>query len=254
MDERKTLFKSEEDIKILVECGRKLAKVKETLRPCLKEGVSAKKIDLFAESLIKKEGGFPSFKMVRGYKWSTCVNLNDGVVHGIPREDIVIREKDIVSVDLGMFYRGFHTDTAFSVGVKIDTELKTFLEVGEQALNLAISKSKVGARIYDISLAIENTLKKHNLSPIKALVGHGIGRNLHEEPPIPCFAEGNPKNSAIIKEGEALAIEVMYTFGSGEVKLDPDDWTIRTSDGKISAFFEETILVTQRGPLVLTKL
>lgn len=247
--------KTDEEIRLMVEGGQKLARVKEALRAEVKEGVSAKDLDELAETLIGKEGGYPSFKMVPGYFWSICVNVNEGVVHGIPREEIKFKKGDLVSVDVGMYYKGFHTDTAFTLGIGVDKEISKFLEVGQRALSLAIKAAKPGERIYDISLAIEKTLKKEGYSPIKALVGHGIGRKLHEEPQIPCFV-GRVKRDETpkIPKSAALAIEVMYSLGSGEVVLGEDKWTITTSDAKISGFFEETVIVAQDGALVLTDL
>lgn len=246
--------KTPAEIKIMAEGGKKLAKVKAALRAEIKAGVSAEVIDKLAESLIRKCGGKPSFQMVKGYFWTVCINTNDGIVHGIPHPEIVFKDGDIVSVDVGMFYKGFHTDTSFTVGIGVRGENKKFLEIGAKALNNAIKKAKVGAKIYDISEAIENTLGANKFSPIRDLVGHGVGRKLHEDPQIPCFTSGSRGSSPTIPLGATLAIEIMYTKGSPEVYIDPSDkWTIRTKDGKISALFEETIAVTDKGPIVLTK-
>jgi methionyl aminopeptidase len=245
--------KTPEEVEIMKACGEKLRRVKNALREKVKEGVRAGDIEELATELIKKEGGQSSFKMVPGYHWSTCVNTNDGVVHGIPHPSIVFKKGDIVSVDVGMYYKGFHTDTSFSVGINVSPENNKFLKVGEEALRKGIKSAKAGSKIYDISEAIETVLLKGGVNPMEALVGHGVGRELHEDPQIPCFTYGRREDSPEIPEGATLAIEVMYTRGKPDIYIDRQDkWTIRTKDGKISALFEETVAVTNGGPIVLT--
>lgn len=247
-------IKSPKEIKIMIEGGRKLALIKEELKSKVKEGVSAFEVEELACRLIKKENGLPSFKMVPNYHWATCVNVNEGVVHGIPKKKIVFKKGDVVSVDVGFFYRGFHTDTSFSVALGGSEKIKKFLQTGILALKRSIAKAQPGARIYDLSFEIERTLKKEGYSPVRALVGHGIGRNLHEGPEIPGFVDKiRRQETPEILPGATLAIEVIYTMGSPDVKLSDDGWTILTSDGKISALFEDTVLVTEKGPLVLTE-
>ncbi len=237
------------------EGGKKLAGVKNALKKAVGVGVKASEIDDLAEKLIKKEGGKPSFKMVPGYCWATCVNLNEGVVHGIPKPEIVFKDGDIVSLDVGMFYKGFHTDTSTTVLVGKDKDKERFLEIGRRALRKAIKEAKPGRRIADISARIEETLVAADLTPIRALVGHGIGRDLHEDPHIPCFVQGSRESSPIIPEGATFAIEVMYTKGTPDIYVDrADQWTIRTRDGKIASLFEETVAVVADGPIVLTEL
>lgn len=245
-------IKTKEEIEIMAEGGRMLSKVNKGLKVAIKTGTSAWEIEELANRLIKSEGGEPSFKKVEGYSWATCVNINDGIVHGIPKKNMVFQNGDVVSVDCGFFYKGFHTDSSLSVGIEPDSELKEFLEVGQRALKNAIKAAIIGNRIYDISAAIETTLTASKLTPVRALVGHGVGRELHEEPQVPCFTYGRYEDSPELVEGLVLAIEVMYTKGSGDLVLDNDGWTISTSDGKISGLFEETVAVTKKGPLVLT--
>jgi len=247
-------LKTPEEIAVMAEGGDKLGWVKNELLKAVEAGVNAYTIDELAEKLILKEGGKPSFKMVPGYSWTTCVNINEGVVHGIPSKTVIFKKGDVVSIDVGMFYKGFHTDTSLTTAISPSPKVKKLLSVGEEALRLAIKQTTPGKRIYDISLAIEERLKKAKLSPIKALVGHGIGKNLHEEPAIPCFVSGAKHDSPEIKEGAVLAIEVMYAEGGGDVVIDDDGWTIVTRDGKISALYEETVAVTKNGPKVLTGL
>jgi len=246
-------IKTKEEIVIMQEGGNLLGKVKAALRERVKEGVSALEVEQLAVELIEKFGGEASFKMVPGYSWATCININEGLVHGIPKENVVFAKGDVVSVDVGMFYKGFHTDTSFTKAVEPDGETKKFLEAGEQALKRAIAEVRPGRRIFDISLAIQNTVEKAGYAPIKVLTGHGVGRELHEEPKITCFASGERAKSPEITVGMTLAIEVMYTMGDPQVEISKDGWTISMRDGKISALFEETVAVTSRGPLVLTE-
>lgn len=244
--------KSKEEIEIMEEGGRKLRSIKETLRKMVSIGITPKEIDKEAESLIAKTGGNPSFKMVKDYHWATCININEGVVHGIPT-NLPLREGDIVSVDVGLFYKGFHTDTSFTVPVgKVSEKVGRLLDAGRRALSESISRVRAGNKISDISRAMESVLKEGGYSPVEALTGHGIGRNLHEEPHIPCFWREGMKDEEI-PEGASFAVEVIYTEGLPDLELLEDGWTLRTKDGKIAALFEETVIATRQGPLVLTE-
>ncbi len=245
--------KSDDEIKIMAEGGEKLARVKNALSDAIKVGVKASEIEELAVSLIKNEGAECSFKKVPGYKWATCVNVNSGLVHGIPSPDIVFKKGDIVSVDVGVYYKGFHTDTSFSVGIEPSQANRKFLSVGQEALNKAMRMVKEGNYIYDISKAIEDTVTAEGFASVKALVGHGVGRELHEDPQIPCFVPGKISESSRIRVGMVLAVEVMYAQGEDKVELASDGWTIVMRDGKISALFEETVAVTKSGPKVLTR-
>ena len=249
----KATVKTPEEIAIMQEGGSKLARVRDRLFEEVKEGVSAADIENLAKELIASEGGTASFAMVPRYKWATCVNINDGVVHGIPHRHIVFKQGDIVSVDVGMYYRGFHTDTSFTKLIGVAPEKQLFLDAGKEALNNAIAAATPGNSVRDISLAMEQTLKKHHLNPIRALTGHGIGKNLHEDPAIPCFVTSGPVGQTELVEGMTLAIEVMYTEGTCELVLEDDSWTLSTKDAKIAALFEETVAVASNGPFILTK-
>ena|SRR3989339_172522 len=250
MDKFYTKTKSE--IEIMAECGQKLARVKKALFEKVAEGVSSWDIEELAVKLIEKEGAEASFKKVSGYSWATCVNVNAGLVHGIPKKEVVFKKGDVVSVDLGLYFEGFHTDCSFSKGIGVDNITEKFLDVGKEALKNAISKARVGNRVYDISEAIEKTVVAGGYKPIRALVGHGVGRRLHEDPQIPCFLPGVKEESMEIAEGATFAIEVMYTQGSPDLVQEKDGWTIVTCDGKISALFEETVAVVGGRPKVLT--
>ena len=247
-------IKTSSEMKIMKEGGRRLGQVKKELVRQIKKGVNAAEIEKLACALIKKQGGTPSFKMVPGYSWATCVNINEGVVHGIPKKTIIFKEGDIVSIDLGIFYKGFHSDTSFTVAISPTKDIKRFLEVGEKALEAAINQAVLGNRIYDISEAIEDVLTKNNLQPIEALVGHGIGRNLHEQPQIPCFTKIKRDKTPVIPRGATFAIEVMYTIDSPEIQVEEDGWTIKVKDDKISGLFEETVAISSNGPVVLTRI
>lgn len=243
---------SHREIEIIAQGGRKLAKIKRALQPLIVAGATGLELDKKAEEMTAQEGGKPSFKMVPGYHWTTCVNVNDGVVHGIPN-DMPFKNGDIVSVDVGIFYKSFHTDSAFTIPVgKVSPEVERFLAVGSNALSEAISCAKVGNRIADVAGAIGKVVAAAGYSPVRELTGHGVGRSLHEAPAIPCFWEGNRLDSDIISEGAVLAVEVIYTQGSPELVLAEDGWTIATQNGKIAGLFEETIALVGGRPVPLT--
>lgn len=253
-------LKTEIEIEMMREGGKKLARVKNSLEEAVGAGVKASEIEGLAVSLIKKEGAEPSFKMVPGYSWATCINVNEGLVHGIPEPDMVFKKGDLVSVDVGMFYKGFHTDTSFSLAIDPTPEVARFLKVGKEALKLAIDRMLPGRHIWDISGTIEETVKAAGYTPIRALVGHGVGKELHEEPQIPCFLprsnrgeSGNVEDSPKIEAGMVFAIEVMYAAGDPNVVQMPDGWTISMRDGKISGLFEETVAALASGPQIITQ-
>jgi len=246
-------LKSDSEIQIMVEGGAKLGRVKKALAEAVKAGVRASEIEELAVSLIKKEGVEASFKKVPGYRWATCVNVNAGLVHGIPVSSIIFKKGDIVSIDVGILFKGFHTDTSISVGIDLFPENRKFLNTGREALAKALKVVKKDGYVYDISKAIEDTIEGAGYTTIKALVGHGVGRDLHEEPQIPCFVLGRREESPKIVPGMVLAVEVMYALGSDKVEVLEDGWTIAMRDGKISGLFEDTVAVTEKGQLVLTR-
>ncbi len=252
MTNGKITIKTPQEIKIMAEGGEKLARVKNALKEAVKAGVTASQIEELAVKLIKEEGAEASFKRVPGYSWATCISVNEGLVHGIPVSTLVFKKGDIVSVDVGIYYKGFHTDTSISVGISESSENRKFLSVGQETLNKAIKAAVPGNHIYDISKVIEDSLKSAGYTPIKALVGHGVGHELHEDPQIPCFLPGSVEESPKIESGMVLAIEVMYAQGKDSVEIAEDGWTIRMRDGKISGLFEDTVAVTDKGPRVLT--
>ena len=248
--------KNQAQIKVMQKGGKRLSWVLSQVLREIKPQVALWQLDRLAENLIKKQGGQPSFKMVHGYHWATCININEGIVHGIPNE-YRLKENDFVSIDIGMFYQGFHLDMAQTVKVQASKQklIKgNFLKTGEKALKKAISMAKAGNRVGHISQAMEKEIKKAGFSPIEALTGHGVGEKLHEEPQIPCFLAEKLEKTPLLENGMTLAVEVIYTQGKPDVVLAHDGWTIKTADGKLSGLFEETIVVNQNQPLVLTPL
>lgn len=245
--------KTKKELEIMREGGKRLARIKNELQKMVKPKVRPEEIEARAKELIKRAGGVPSFKKVKNYHWATCINVNEGVVHGVPRGE-AFKKGDLVSVDVGMFYKGFHTDTSFTLACgKVGQDMHRFLQVGQKALKRAIAEAVPGNYIANISKAMQEVLEDAGFSPVRALTGHGIGRKLHEEPQIPCFWEGPIENSELTPEGATLAVEVIYTLGSPDLVISGEDnWTIATRDGKISGLFEETVAATVQGPLVLT--
>lgn len=243
----KMTIKTDDGIKIMAEGGRLLARVRDKVAQAVKPGVTTLQLDKLADKLITEAGGQASFKMVPGYRLATCINVNDTVVHGIP-SSYKIKSGDKVGIDIGMFYKGFHTDTSVTVGGP-----NKFLEVGRRGLKRAIDQVRVGKRVADISRAMQETVEGAGYSVVRALTGHGIGHELHEEPAIPCFVMGDYEHSPKLVAGMVVAVEIMYNQGDFEVVYKNDDgWTIATADGKISGLFEETVAVTAHGPVVLT--
>lgn len=253
-------IKTPEQQEIMKEGGRKLSWVFNQVLAALSPGVKLKELDCLAEKLIQKQGGWPSFKMVKGYRWAVCLNVNEGVVHGIPN-DYQLKTNDLVSLDMGMFFRGLHTDMARTVQIrnsKFDPPAggrnSQFLKVGKRALAKAIKTAKAGHRVGHISQAIENEIKKAGFSPIRTLTGHGVGQKLHEVPTIPCFLAEKLKATPLLKPGMTLAVEVIYAQGKPDLVIDEDGWTLKTLDGQPAGLFEDTLLVTKNQPLILTAL
>jgi methionyl aminopeptidase len=231
--------------------GRKLAAVREKVRAFVKPGMTGLEIDAYVEELLLKSGGEPAFKKVPRYHHATCINVNDVVVHGIPTKT-VIKNSDLVCVDLGLYYQGYYTDTSLMmVAGKGTPFLRRFVKTGEEALKAGISQAKVGNHVADISRAIEKVIKANGFSVITNLTGHGVGKELHEDPYIPNFDSGKPGSE--LYEGQTIAIEPMYAAGSGELYMSEDGWTIATVDRSLTGLIEETVAITKNGPEILTK-
>lgn len=233
--------------------GAILGKVRQALYQYTQVGVSPKQIELQARKLIKAEGGELSFTKVPGYSWATCVNINSGIVHGIPNSEKPLQDGDMVTVDVGVFYHGYHTDAAFTKVVGSASKEQTrFLQAGIEGLQNAISAVKAGGFIGDISYAMDTTLKNYGYSATSELTGHGVGKELHEEPMISNIITHPAHQTPKMSENQTLAIEIIYVAGKPELILEEDGWTIATKDGKLSAVFEETVAVTRGGCSVLT--
>ena len=252
MQSRTKVQKSSNRIEAMKIGGAILAQVKLALQDYAQVGKTFIEIENFATTLITEAGMLPSFSTVPGYHWSTCIMKNDALCHGIPNQQR-IENGDIMTIDVGLINQGYHLDTTISFGVgEISTKNRRFLEVGQQALAKAISVAKVGQSVYQISRAMEKVLLEENFGAVYQLTGHGVGKELHMEPTIPCVADPNDR-SIVIHEGQTLAIEVMYAMGNPYLVVDDDGWTYRTKDGSLTAMFEETVLVTANGPQILTK-
>lgn len=216
-----------------------------------KKKTNGLKLEIIADDLAKKAGGTPSFKNYQGYPASLCVSINCEVVHGIPN-DIYFKEGDLVKIDFGLWYRGLCTDAAITCPVgKVSRENLKLIETTKESLKVGISQAKVKNHIGDIGAAIEKFVLMNRFSVVKDLVGHGVGKKVHEPPQIPNF--GKPGSGDIMKEGMTLAIEPMVNAGSFRITFGNDGWTVKTADLKNSAHFEHTIAITSDGPLILTK-
>ncbi|MEK7164048.1 MAG: type I methionyl aminopeptidase [Patescibacteria group bacterium] len=250
----KVSLKTPAEIEIMKIGGAKLAWVRDQTIKQIKPGVTGLEINSLATKLIEEVGGTPSFSKVKGYKYATCININDGVVHSIPTSQ-KLKSGDVVSLDVGLCFNGFHTDTSISIPVgKVSAGVTNFLNVGKLAVKKAIDQVKVGNRIWDLSNAMQTTVEKAGHGVVTALTGHGIGKYLHEKPAIPCFVAQKREHTPKIVVGMVLAIEIMYALKSGEVCYkNKDGWTIVTADGKIAGLFEQTVAVTDHGPLILTQ-
>lgn len=244
-------LKTEREIEIVKRNGRILAKTLKLLEEKTRPGMKTKELDQLAEDFIKKQGGYPAFKGYRGFPGSICVSINEEVVHGIPGERM-IEPGQIVSMDVGIFKDGYYADAAetYPVG-KVSEEALKLIWITRQALENAIGSLKAGRHLSDVSFAIQSFVEENGFSVVRDLVGHGIGKRMHEEPQIPNF--GMPGQGVVLKKGMVLAIEPMVNAGTYEISTKADQWTIVTSDGSLSAHFEHTVAVTDNGAEVLTR-
>ena len=243
-------IKSEREIELMRTAGNIVYRTHQYLKPYLKEGITTKELDSLAEDFIRSQGAIPSFKGYGGFPGSICISINDEVVHGIPGKR-KIKNGDLVSIDIGACYKGYHGDSAWSYVVGDTTEEKAYLlEHTEKALMAGLSVIKNGVHLGDVSHAIEEYATKHHLGVVKEPVGHGVGTKLHEDPEVPNY--GVAKTGPILKTGMVLAVEPMLNLGTADVYMLEDDWTILTDDGKPSAHFEHTIVVRDDGYEILT--
>lgn len=233
------------------EAGRIVALTHEELKKHILPGITTKELDVIAEQFIRKQGAIPSFKGYNGFRGSICASVNDELVHGIPG-DRVLKNGDVISIDIGAKYNGYHGDSAWTYPVgEIDENTKRLLEVTEESLYLGLKEAKPGERLSNISHAIQTYVEANGFSIVREYVGHGVGQDLHEDPQIPHY--GPPNKGPRLKPGMVLAIEPMVNAGSRYVKTLADDWTVVTVDGRRCAHFEHTVAITETGYEILTK-
>ena len=243
-------IKSEREISLMKKAGNIVYRTHKYLEPYIKPGVTTKKLDKLAYDFIISQDATPSFLNYQGYPGSICTSINEEVVHGIPSKR-KLKDGDIIGIDIGACYQGYHGDSAWSYIVgSVSREKAYLLEHTKKALFEGLKQVKPGNRIGDISNAIETYAKEHNLGVVRELVGHGIGTHVHEKPDVPNY--GKKGTGPILKEGMTIAIEPMLNLGTREIYLLDDDWTIITQDGKPSAHFEHTVVVTKDGYKILT--
>ncbi len=243
-------IKSQREIELLRIAGNVVYKTHQYLKPFIKEGVTTEELNRLGEEFIRKAGCTPSFKGYEGFPYALCISINSEVVHGFPSKR-KLKNGDIVTLDIGACWKGYHGDSGWTYTVgEVDDDKKYIMEHTEKALFVGLAEVKPGARVGDISHAIEEYAKQHNLGVVKELCGHGVGTSVHEDPEVPNYGEKGtgPK----LKEGMVIAVEPMLTLGSPKVYLHDNDWTVETQDGSISGHYEHTIVVTKDGYEILT--
>jgi methionyl aminopeptidase len=244
------IIKSDKEIKGIKESSKILSLTFEYINDIIKEGMKTKELDRKIEEFIKKNNAYPAFKGYRGFPASSCISINEVVIHGIPDERL-IEKGDIVGIDVGVKYNGFFSDAAYTFGIgELTEEAEKLLSVTKTALYNAIQEMKKDNRVGDISNAIQKTAEDAGFNVVRDFVGHGVGKNLHEDPAVPNFGEKGV--GARLKKGMTIAVEPMINAGSHEVKILGDNWTVITGDGKLSAHFEHTILISEAEPEILT--
>lgn len=244
-------IKSPREIELMREAGRLLSLVHDELAKIIRPGLSTKEIDRVCEEIIRSYGCTPNFLHYQGYPASVCVSVNEEVVHGIPRESRIIQEGDIVSLDMGLIYQGYHSDAARTHAVgQISAEAQKLIDVTRQSFYEGIKMARPGMHLHDISNAIDAYVTQYGYGIVRALVGHGIGTRLHEDPQIPNFAQ--KRRGPKLRPGMTLAVEPMINMGTADVEWLDDDWTVVSADHSLSAHYENTILITEGEPEILT--
>ena len=246
------ILKQQSEIEKIRASNGIVAEILAELKEKVQEGITTLDLDRISEELVLKKGAKPAFKGYRGYPFSLCASINEQVIHGLPSQR-VLTEGDIVGLDFGVYYHGYYGDAALTVPVgKISKEASMLLKATEESLDRAIREAKVGNRLGDISAAVQNHVEAVGFSVVRDFVGHGIGRNLHEDPQIPNY--GIKGRGVALKAGMVLAIEPMVNAGTYKVRMLTDGWTAVTADGRLSAHFEHTIAITDHGPEILSRL
>jgi methionyl aminopeptidase len=246
------IYKSSDEVDRMRAAGRIVAATIDTVLGAVRPGVSTADLDRVAEDFIRERDATPSFKGYRGFPASICASLNDEVVHGIPSPKRILKEGDVLSLDFGAIWEGYHADSAVTVlvGEPPSAEAEKLVRVTEEALEAGISQIRPGGRLSDISHAVQQVVEGAGFSVVREYVGHGIGRSLHEDPQIPNF--GLPGRGPELRPGLVVAVEPMVTMGDWRTRVLADDWTVVTADGSLAAHFEHTIAVTEGGHEVLT--
>ncbi|MBN2300237.1 MAG: type I methionyl aminopeptidase [Acholeplasmataceae bacterium] len=245
-------IKSQREIELMREAGNILERTRKMLAEHIKPGISTHQLDQLAENFIIHLGATPSFKGYHGFPGSICTSINEVVVHGIPSTKKILHEGDIITLDFGVNYKGYHADSATTYPVgQVKPEIEKLLEVTEKALYIGLEQAKPGNHVSDISHAIESFVKPYGYGIVEDFTGHGIGRELHEEPYVPNF--GKPNQGPILKKGMTFCVEPMINLGTKRVKVLTDNWTTVTTDRKPSAHFEHMIVITETGYEILTK-
>jgi len=244
-------IKSEREIELMRKAGEIVGLTHNYLKQFLKPGITTLEIDKLANDFILKQNATPSFKNLYGFPGTICISINEEVVHGIP-SNRKLKDGDIITLDIGACYKGYHGDSAWTYPVgNVNPEILEFLKQTEESLFKGLEVIKAGARVGDIGYAVSEVAKKYNLGVVKELVGHGIGSEVHEDPDVPNY--GKKGTGPILKEGMVIAVEPMLNLGTEEIYMLDDDWTIVTADDLPSAHFEHTVLVTKDGYEILTK-
>jgi methionyl aminopeptidase len=245
------LYKSNEEVEIMRHSARLVGQAIAEVAKAIKPGISTHELDLIAEKFILANGGVPSFKNYKGYPFATCISVNDAVVHGFPNKT-PLKEGDIVSVDVGVFKNGYHGDSAYTFAIgATPEEVLQLLRVTKESLYRGIAKATSGNRVGDISFAVQDYCEKqHKYGVVRELVGHGLGKHLHEDPQVPNY--GKRGSGAKLKDGIVIAIEPMVNLGLREVWYDDDGWTVRTKDGKPAAHYEHNICIRKGSPDILS--
>ena len=243
-------YKSKREIELLKQAGHIVYLTHQFLAPYIKPGIKTMDLEVKAEKFIRDHDATPSFKGYDGFPYTLCISINDEIVHGFP-SDRVLQDGDIISIDIGACYKGYHGDSAWTYTVgEVSDDAKYLLEHTEKALYEGIKQAKVGNRIGDISYAVEKYATEHNLGVVKELVGHGVGTSVHESPDVPNY--GTKGTGPKIRDGMVIAIEPMLTLGSPDIYVEDNDWTVKTEDSSLSAHFEHTIAITNEGVIILT--
>lgn len=251
---KKIILKTPEEISIIRENGKIIAQLFDVFRQTIQPGLSTLDLDKIAEEFIRSHEAIPSFKGYDGFPASICTSLNTMVIHGIPSNKVLLKEGDLLGIDIGVYKNSFHADSAFTFQIgEVSSQAKKLCRVNKEALAKAITQAYVGKTLFDIANAIESYVTFEKLGNVKDFVGHGVGRELHEAPQVPHYRQ--PGLSKIkLKEGMVIAIEPMLCLGSGEVFVEKDGWGVTTKDHTLASHFEHTIAITSKGPFILTDL